>query len=301
MDWQELEAFRTLAQEQHFGRAAERLYLSRARVSQLIKALERRVGAPLFERTSRRVALTPIGGALLADMTPHYDGLERALATASEAARGISGTLRVGFSSPRASEMIMAVAEHFRTQHPTCEVRIHEVHLSDRFGALRRGELDLELVELPVIEADLTVGPVLLRDEPVLVVACEHPLAARGFAVLEDLGDHEVPVVAGMPDYFLDQLVPAVTPSGRPVRRKPVTRYWQELLALVAAGAGVTVATAQGAGYYPRPNLVYLPLRDASPVEYALVWPSAGETERCRAFATIALSTSQASDRAHRA
>ncbi|MBC9716880.1 LysR family transcriptional regulator [Streptomyces sp. TRM66268-LWL] len=288
MNWQELEAFLVLAEELHFGRTAERLLVSRARVSQLTKALERRVGAPLFERSSRHVVLTPLGRQLRDDVTPYHQGLLEALAHATETARGTEGVLRVGFSSPLAGELVMRAVEAFRGQYPRCEVQIREVHLSDHFGPLRAGELDVQLTELPVSETDLTVGPVLLRDDRVLAVSAGHRFAGRTTVSLEDLADETVLMMDGMPEPFRDWLVPARTPGGRPIRCAATTRYWQELLALVAAGEGVTVAAAQGAHYYPRPNLVYVPFDDAGPIEYALLWRGGAPSTKVRAFTGVA-------------
>lgn len=289
MDWQELEVFRTLGHELHFGRTAERLHLSRARVSQLVRALERRVGAPLFDRTSRRVALSPIGKQLLADLAPHQLGIVQAVARAADAARGIVGTLTVGFSSPLAGERVMTIADVFRARHPDCEVAIREVQLSDRYGPLRDGELDLALVEFPVDEPDLVTGPPIFSDARVLAVSSLHPLAQRAEVRAEDLGGETILAIAGLPGYFLDDLVPQHTPNSRPLQ---TTTYWQELLTLVAAGKGVTVCAAQGARYYPRPTLAYLPFTDAPPVTYGLIWRSTGATAMVRAFVQAAIETS---------
>jgi DNA-binding transcriptional LysR family regulator len=294
MNWQELESFLALAEELHFGRAAERLHVSRARVSQMTKVLERRVGGPLFERTSRRVSLTPLGHQLLDDLGPHFHGVLEALAKAADTVSGTGGVLRVGFSSPLASEQVMTVADTFRGEHPDCEVQIREVHLSDRFGQLRRGELDIQLIELPVNAPDLTVGPVLLCDPIVLAMSSAHRLAGRPTVRLEDLADETVLTIDGMDSYFRDWLVPEYTPSGRPIRSSTTTSYWQELLALVAAGEGVTVAAAQGARYYPRPNLVYIPFEDHPPLEYGLVWRAAGVSAKGLAFARVAAKLSTA-------
>ncbi|MFC9970096.1 LysR family transcriptional regulator [Spirillospora sp. NPDC127200] len=288
MNWQELETFLTLAEELHFGRAADRLHVSRARVSQMTKALERRVGGPLFERTSRQVTLTPLGRQLRDDLDPHHHGVLAALAKASDTARGTGGVLRVGFSSPRASERLMAIIETFRDEHPRCEVQIREVHLSDRFGLLRKGELDVQLIELPVDEPDVTVGPVLIRDPLVLVTSRSHRLADRAAVSLDDLADETLLMIDGMDECLRDWVFPQRTPSGRPVRRVTTTTYWQEMLALVAAGEGVTFATAQGARYYPRPNLAYIPVEDVPPLEYALLWREAAVTAKGLAFIRVA-------------
>lgn len=291
MNWQELETFLTLAEELHFGRAADRLHVSRARVSQMTQALERRVGGPLFERTSRRVALTPLGSQLREDLDPHCQGILDAMAKASDIARGTGGLLRVGFSSPAASERVMTVVEAFRAVHPGCEVQIREVHLSDRFGALRRGELDLQVVELPVDEPDLSVGPVLLRDPTVLAVSASHRLAGRTSISIEDVGGENLLVIADMPSYFRAHHMPDRTPAGRPIPHSTTTKYWQELLALVAAGEGVTIAAAQGTRYYPRPNLVYVPFHDVAPFEYALMWRTASVSAKALAFTRVAMET----------
>jgi hypothetical protein len=88
VEWRDIEIFLTLAEELHFGRTAERLHVSTARVSQTIRKLERRIGAALFDRTSRQVALTLIGRRLEADLRPAYqqirEGIDRAIAAAAE-------------------------------------------------------------------------------------------------------------------------------------------------------------------------------------------------------------------------
>ncbi|MFD0890671.1 LysR family transcriptional regulator, partial [Streptosporangium algeriense] len=241
MERRDIEIFLTLAEELHFARTAERLGVSGARVSQSIKQLERRFGVALFQRTSRQVTLTPVGSALREDVQAGYQRIQEGIAKAVAAGRGFSGTLRVGFSSPLVAEAVMAAAEAFRTRHPGCEVRIREVHLSDAFGALRAGELDLQITELPVRESDLSSGPVLLRDPRMLAVSCRHPFARRDGVTVEDLARDTVLVPAGAPGYLLDTLVPAQAPSGRPIRREHVLTSRQELLTLVGGGAGTAV------------------------------------------------------------
>ncbi len=93
----EIEAFVTLAEELHFGHAAERLHVSTARISQTIRKLERRVGVPLFNRSSRRVELSPVGRQLYDELRPAWNQIAAALAQAIETGRGFTGTLRVCF------------------------------------------------------------------------------------------------------------------------------------------------------------------------------------------------------------
>jgi DNA-binding transcriptional LysR family regulator len=138
VDGQEIRAFLTLAEERHFGRAAQRLGVSTARVSQLIKKLERRVGVPLFERTSRKVALTPVGRQLDVDLRPAFELLQQGVDKAIAAGRGTGGTLNVSFSGAAAGRFVLQVARVFGTCCPGCEVRIREIPWPRLFRAAAR-------------------------------------------------------------------------------------------------------------------------------------------------------------------
>ncbi|WP_240659898.1 LysR family transcriptional regulator [Streptomyces sp. WAC 01529] len=285
----ELECFLLLADELHFGRTAERMRLSKARVSQLVQRLERRVGAPLFTRTSRRVALTSIGRQLRADLAPHHRGMEEALERAAATARGIDSVLHVGFSNPLTGEIVMKATEVLRVSHPGLAVEVCEVPLGDPYGQLRRGEFDVQLTELPVREEDLGGGPPLLAEDRVLALPAGHPLAARDTVTLEDLAAVPLLTLAGeVPDYWLEHHVPARTPSGRPIERGPGVINMQEGLILVAAGRGALLAPAHTATYYSRPGITYVPFADAEPTGYGLVWRLGHDTGAVAAFARTA-------------
>ncbi|MFC8719368.1 LysR family transcriptional regulator [Kitasatospora sp. NPDC057198] len=289
MERDEVECFLLLAEELHFGRTADRMGLSRARVSQLVQRLERRVGAPLFVRTSRRVALSAIGRRLRADLEPHHRAMDAALARAVATARGIDTVLHVGFSNPLTGELVMRVTEELRGSHPGLAVEICEVPMADPYGRLRGGEFDVQLQELPVREDDLGGGPPLLTEERVLAVPSAHPLAARGTATLEDLADVPLLTVEGeLPDYRREHHAPARTPSGRPTAPGPAVTQLQEALVLVAAGRGALLTAAHTAAYFARPGVAYVPVTDADPVGYGLVWRTGNTTAALGAFADAA-------------
>ncbi|MFJ6984484.1 MULTISPECIES: LysR family transcriptional regulator [unclassified Streptomyces] len=285
----ELEAFLVLAEELHFGRTAARLLVTQARVSQTVQRLERRIGAPLFERTSRRVALTPLGEALHAEIAPLYEALAQAVARAADAARGVHGVLRVGFLGIGAGVLNQALTDAFRARCPGCEVELREVHFADPLGPLRSGEVDVLLHRLPVDEPDLTVGPVVLSEPFVLAVPDSHTLARRGSVRLEDLARTTVFGVAGTaPDYWWDFHVPRSTPSSTPVPRGRDVTTFQELLTLIAQGQGVSPMAAHVTRYHSRPGITYVPIEDAPLTEVAPVWRTAAPTARVRAFADAA-------------
>ncbi|MFF0745669.1 LysR family transcriptional regulator [Streptomyces sp. NPDC004111] len=290
MERDELESFLLLAEELHFGRTADRMRLSRARVSQLIQRLERRVGAPLFVRTSRRVALTALGRQLRAELEPHHRAIDAALARAVETARGIESTLFVGFSSPLGAEIVLKAADVLREKHPEMAVEICEVPLSDPYGLLRDGQFDLQLTEFPARETDLRTSEApLLTEGRVLTVAAGHPLAARSALSLEDLaGVPLMPALGVLPEYWQEYLAPTRTPGGREIPRGPAVTNMQEALVMVAAGKGALLAPAHAEFYYRRPGVVCVPLVDAAPVGHGLVWRAGDETQALRVFARTA-------------
>jgi DNA-binding transcriptional LysR family regulator len=273
----------------HFGRTAERLHVSTARISQAIRSLERRVGAPLFERTSRRVVPTPLGEQLRDDLRPAYDGMRKALEKAVSAGRGVDGVLRVGFVNAAVGQLILLAADAFRARHPRCEVEIREVQVGDCLVALRAGEVDVLVAGLPIDEPDLTAGPVLLREPRMLAVAKRHPFARWKSVSLEDLSRDEVlRAPCSDLDYWEASRVPERTPGGRPIARGQVTATFQEALTLIGAGRGVYPVGAHAARYYGRPDIAYVPFQDAPPLEWGLIWRRTGATTRVRAFAEAA-------------
>jgi len=290
MERQEIEIFLTLAEELHFGRTAERVGVSQSRVSQTIARVERRIGAKLFERSSRRVTMTAIGEQLRDGIGPAQRRIEEEIAKATAAGRGITGTLRIGFSGAFTGHLLHSVAAVFARRHPGVDVQIRQVQISDPYGPLRAGDIDLQVTELPVAEADLTTGPVLLSQPRVLLMPSTHPFARRETLSVEDLAEATLlTVTRPVPAHWLDHHFPRQTPSGRPIPHGQAITHWEDALSLVLAGKGVTPVAAAGVRYYARPGLVFRPFSDAPRIEYAFIWPADHETGRLRAFVGAAL------------
>lgn len=289
MELRDIEIFLALAEELHFGRTAERLHVTPARVSQAIKKQERMIGAELFERTSRVVRLTPIGEQLRGELEVGYRQIRQAIGGTAATVRGISGTVRVGFSGPWCGDLIVRAAEVFRDRYPACRVQIIERLLADRFGPLRTGEIDLQLTELPADEPDIVNGPVLFRERRALQMPADHPLADRSSVTLEDYGDCDVIPIGNVPDYFLDFHVPRRTPSGRPIRRTAMALSFQEVQSLIAAGKGVQPTSVRAAAYHGRPDTAIVPFDDAPPVEFGLTWLATADTTKVQAFVRTVL------------
>jgi DNA-binding transcriptional LysR family regulator len=284
VELRDIEIFLALAEELHFGRTAERLRVSQARVSQSIKQQERRIGGALFERTSRNVRLTPLGERLRHRLHRGYGEIMAGIDEAAATARGQVGTLTIGTFGPHHQE-IAAVLDLFRQRHPQCELRIREILPADPFGGLRTGRVDIGLLWLPAREPDLTVGPELYTEHLVLAVASGHPLASRDRVEMEDLGDHPVVGLEGpIPDYVWEAHTPSVTPAGRPVRRGIAVATLEEAFTAIGTGSVVSPIGGYVAASRLRRDITFVPIADGPILRYAPVWRRASENTLVRAF-----------------
>ncbi|GGO13812.1 LysR substrate-binding domain-containing protein [Micromonospora parathelypteridis] len=290
MELRDIEIFLALAEELHFGRTAERLRITPARVSQSIKKQERRVGAALFDRTTRTVRLTPLGVHLNQQLSAGYRQITEAIEDAAAAAGTVTGVLRLGCMGAQAWT-INAVLDRFRARHPAADLRLREIHPTAPLDELRSGDVDVALVWLPLHEPDLTVGPVVHTSNILLAMSAGHTLAARESVCLEDLGDCTVVDLPALPRSMEEVFHPLHTPSGRSIPRGPTVTSWHEILSTVAAGKVVSGSAGEAISFYPWPGIVYVPIRDAPSCRWALVWRTANETPAVRALAAAVDST----------
>ena len=283
MEMRDIEVFLTLAEELHFGRTAERLHLTPARVSQLVKHAERQVGGVLFERTSRHVALTPLGEQLRDELAVTYTEIHNVLERARRTARGATGLLRLGSITWR-TDLLRPAFEHLAERMPELEVTVRVVTFGDPFGPLRSGEIDAAILWLPIREPDLTVGPIVGTEEIVLAMSSTHPLAAKDEVVLEDLAD--VTVMGGAkPEYWREGLVPTHTPGGKLIPIGPVVTSVEAMIPILTTGEAVSPMHVSAARYLSLPGVVYRPITDAPLARWALVWRTATENDQVRALA----------------
>ena len=293
MNLDQVKAFLTLAEELHFRRTAERLYLSQPRVSRLIASLEAEIGGALFERTSRHVHLTPLGARFLADLQPGYEQMNAALGHACDTARGIKGQLRIGCLVTIGGPAFTRVVQEFCQRYPDCALTLETVQTQDPYTPLRRGKIDVLVSLLVGEEEDLTVGPVIEFRDRVLAVCRGHRLAVRESVSVEDLGDEEVHENAPtFPASVYDALVPLVTPAGRPIRRTYPWLSDDDVLTAVARGR-IVHPTMAGTALFNRPDFILIPFCDIGPIPIGLVWCTAHENARIRALAEVAAASSR--------
>ncbi|MFI7702853.1 LysR family transcriptional regulator [Nonomuraea sp. NPDC049480] len=286
MELRDIEIFLTLAEELHFGRAAERLHVSVAAVSKALKKQERVIGVELFARDSRNVRLTPVGEQLRDDLRQLHQGLTQSLERARLAARGKTGTLRVSLFPVNVQEL-RRYWETFRSRHPQWELRLRMSGYADPFAQLRNGEADILVTWLPVEEPDLTVGPLLFAEPRVLALAADNALAKRSTASLEAVSDYQHVVIEPVPGYWFDGYIPELTPKGRSIDRTELVGTIEDIFLHTAMGNAVSLFPVHVTWYFPRPSIVYLPVTDMEALPYGMVWRSDAENDLIRAFARV--------------
>lgn len=283
MELRDIEIFLTLAEELHFGRTAERLNVSPARITQAIKKQERQIGALLFERTNRVVRLTAVGEQLRADLRPLYQGLEQSVQRAKLAARGQPTVLRVALH-PFNFEGLHKYWAEFRRRHPQWELRLHRLAFTDPFGTLRNGQYDAIVTWGPV-DNDLAMGPVLFRDSRVLSVSHDHPLADRSEVSVEDFADYLHAMPPNSPRGWEESYLPFFTPSGHPITRGRQVTNPDDLIDWVGNGDIVHPFPAHVLHHWAVTHVRWIPVTDMPPLPYALVWRT--ESEPVRALAKV--------------
>ncbi|MER7821955.1 LysR family transcriptional regulator [Streptomyces sp. NPDC096097] len=286
MELRDIEIFLVLAEELHFGRTAQRLHVSQARVSQAIKKQERRIGAELFARTSRTVLLTEVGRQFRDDLQPVYAGLHESLERARLAARGITAQLRVSLMPFNVADL-HPYWKAFRARHPHWGLQIRQATFTDVFGQLRSGATDVMLLWLPVEEPDFTVGPTLCTDSRILAVAADHLLAARDSVPLELFADFPHGTALGLPDYWEDSYLPFYTPRGRPIERitSATSDNSDDLISHVGMGEIINTFPSHVTRHWGMSNIRWLPVPDMATMNFALVWRTESENDLIRALA----------------
>ncbi|MDV7210793.1 LysR family transcriptional regulator [Azotobacter beijerinckii] len=248
MELRHLRYFIAVAEELHFGRAAEQLGISQPPLSQQIQALEEELGARLFERTNRRVALSAVGRLFLPEARQVLVQLEQAVDVARRAQRGELGELKVGFtaSAPFTSTIPRAIRA-FRQACPDVHLDLRELSSRGVAEAVHEGRLQVGMLRPLAPLPEELVALELFAEPLVAVLPVDHPLAGgREVGVrLAALGEEPFvffPRTFGTGLY--DQLLGLARAAGFSPRIVQEASEAMTLIGLVATGLGVTVLPA---------------------------------------------------------
>src|ERR1700744_5442397 len=246
MEMRHLRYFVAVAEELHFTRAALRLNIAQPPLSQQIRALEAELGAQLFLRTRRSVALTDAGQALLVRAREMLAAAQSLPGELQRVARGGVGVLRIGFAStlPLTKVLRDVVADHRRT-HPDVALNLREMHSQQQFDGLLRGELDVGLVRYNE-SAPEGIRLVVLRRAPLrLGVPASHRFARRKSVAIAECRDEPFIGFPGDAGTGTGPLLKRLcAQAGFEPRIAQEAREATTQIGLVAAGLGIAVLPA---------------------------------------------------------
>ncbi|MDN7657330.1 LysR substrate-binding domain-containing protein [Burkholderia multivorans] len=283
--------FVTVADERHFGRAAERLSITQPPLSQAIRALEEALGVALFARTKRSVALTAVGAALLPDVRRLLAAADALPPLARRLARGEAGSLALAFVSTADYGLLPSLLRAFGARYPQVRLQLAEATSDVQIDELVAGRIDAGLVIPPVPPrhaAGLSYLPVVR--EP-LVVA----MPAGASDAPEDAPVHLAEIAAlplvifprRLAPGFYDIITGCYGAAGAIPRIGQEAIQMQTIVSLVSAGMGVALVP-QSLRNLRRTGVVYRPLAgDAPVVETGLVWRTGDVSPVLAAFIDV--------------
>lgn len=283
MELRHLRYFRAVAEELHFGRAAQRLLIAQPPLSQQIRQLERELGAELLIRSTRNVALTPAGLAFLGRTIAILDAVDDAADLARRVADGTTGRLTVGCVGSATYSVLPQLVRALSELLPDVDVRVRgEMLAPAQLAALAAGEIDLALLRPPVIDPGLSTE-IIRRDSLLVALPEGHRLSKRKRLAIGDLREEDLVAHAGGGRSVMGSLLATLcADAGFTPRVRHEVDETSTLVTLVAAGLGVAIVPAPTSALGIA-GVVYRPLQSRSlGVDLVAAWPASAHDQLVR-------------------
>lgn len=269
----ELRAFVAVAEELHFTRAADLLYVSQPALSKQIRSLERQLGVELFRRDRHSVALTEAGRALLPHARRVLEAWEEGADAVARARAARRTTLVVGMStSPGRGGLLPAIRSRFTAAHPEAAVRLRQVSWEDPTAGLADGEADVAFVWLPLPDPGRYAWTVVAEEPRLVALPDTHPLAARPEVDFADLLDEPFLALPPSAGALRDHWLALDARGGRPPRVGAEIAGTEETYEALVAGLGVCLVAQGNAPLITLGGVTTRPVRGIGPTRYALAW-----------------------------
>ena len=241
MELRQLRYALAVAEDLHFGRAAERLRVAQPSLSRQIRELEDSLGVRLFDRTSRSVQLTSAGEAFVEMARRTVRMADATRETATAASLGRIGRASLGFVASAAAELLPPIISAQRAAFPEVQLDLREFHTTEQVEALRSGEIDLGITRDLVGEPDLVIEP-LFHEPLVAAVSAEHPLHTRRVVSLRELSGLAFVALPRMRAPRMWNLFQALAQeTGVQFNIAQEARQFATVLALVRADMGIAI------------------------------------------------------------
>ncbi|MBF2003343.1 MAG: LysR family transcriptional regulator [Synechococcales cyanobacterium M58_A2018_015] len=293
MELRHLRYFVAVAEELHFGRAAERLHMAQPPLSQQIRQLEEYLGFQLFYRTKRSVRLTEAGQQFLDDTRQLLHQLEQAIETGRQISRGERGQLVIGFVSSAAYNVLPLILRAFRSQVPAVRLELHEMATNEQLQWLREGKIDIGFLRPPVEDKTLHLQ-IIVREPMVVALPETHPLAAESQIALATLANESFILFPRLlsPRAY-DQIIGLCQQAGFSPKVVQEAMQMQTIVSLVAGNIGVAIVPVSLQNMQ-RTGVIYKPLAEPAPcAEVAVAWRSNDTSASVQQFLTIMQQTMQ--------
>ncbi|MBI1952668.1 MAG: hydrogen peroxide-inducible genes activator [Candidatus Omnitrophica bacterium] len=288
MELQPLRYAVLLAQELHFGKAAQRANVTQPTLSQGIKKLEGELGAVLFERARRGVRLTASGKRFLPKIVPVLDRLAGAVDSLKGEAREASGPIRVGVIPTLCPYLMPGVVMELKKSAPKISLAIHEETTSVLVDHLKSGQLDLGVLALPIVERGVSTLSIC-KETFYLAVPRRHRLAGKKRVTPEEVARERV-LILQEGHCFRRQSLAYCKLSARDPRVIFQGSSLSSVLNLTAAGEGVTFAPRMAADHRLYPGIRFVRFADPEPArELGIIWRSTSAWSRAHEAVTDAV------------
>ncbi|MFC1421122.1 LysR family transcriptional regulator [Streptacidiphilus cavernicola] len=292
LETRQLRYFVAVAEELHFGRAAERLGMAQPPLSRAIRDLEHQLGVALFERTTRQVALTPAGKALLSDARTVLDSISAAGRRAQHAGEP-EPRLRLALKADIDGGLLPQILDAYAQDEAALPVELVLGPFGDQARALYDGRADAALLLDPVDRHGLDYEPLLT--EPFLIaLSATDPLAARISLCLADLTGRSLPDGSRAEQGPAHRANPSQGPAPTTVTVQDASDLPQ-ILRLVELSRVICFLPASVTRRYARPEIAYLPVDDLAPATLAVAWPQTSRSPAVAALVRAAATVSAAS------
>jgi DNA-binding transcriptional LysR family regulator len=283
-------SFLAVAEERHFGRAAERLGISQPPLTQQIQILERSLGMRLFDRSRRGATLTPEGQAILPAVQRFAEQLER-LESVVRAAKGRETKLiNIGALTSTFYDVLPRILERARKELPDATPSFVEIHTADAIPLLKSGDIDIAFSRLGRSVGTIRVEPLIY--EPLMVaLPAQHPLASQETVALETLADEAwIQVRRRLSPPSFDRIIAACSEAGFSPRIAHEVGSEGSQLAYVSCGLGIALLPVRLLRFTV-PNLTFRPLdRQIELLTLSLAYDEQRVTPVARAFIDFAMS-----------
>jgi DNA-binding transcriptional LysR family regulator len=266
-----MRAFVALAEELHFGRAADRLHLTSPALSQTLRQLEVMVGTTLVRRTTRRVELSPAGEAALPHARAALAAFDSAVAHMQRAARGEVGDLVVGYVIGAGLELLPAVERAFERSAPDVRFELREYDFTSPAAGLDVGEVDAAFIRPPLALEGLEYLP-LMEEPRVACLPTGHRLADRSDVTVAELLGEPIVAAPSSDRVWRDYWILTAERGGEPPNVVHEAATFEGELQAVGAGRGISITGLTAARWYARPGVAFVRVSDLAPCQIGLAW-----------------------------